>query len=142
MLHLIGKIGALNRGNIVPPRQIKSACPPRLARARRNRHIDRYDQTRSCACPDRCSVHAARHRMKSRAYTIIDRCTANPIARLRPIPDTDRFELFYWSSVKGRWTTFGNLGRMKLMLESAHEIIEMIRCSASRAADENWPKSS
>jgi hypothetical protein len=29
---------------------------------------------------------------------IIDRRTANPIARLRPIPDTDRFELFYWSN--------------------------------------------
>jgi hypothetical protein len=25
--------------------------------------------------------------------------------------------------VKGRWTTFGNMGRMKLMLESVHEII-------------------
>ena len=35
-----------------------------------------------------------------------------------------RFELFYWSNVKGRWTTFGNLGRMKLMLESAHEIVD------------------
>ena len=58
------------------------------------------------------------------AYVIIDRRTANPIARLRPIPDTDRFELFYWSNAKGRWTTFGNLGRMKLMLESAHEIVE------------------
>jgi hypothetical protein len=67
-----------------------------------------------------------RHAVKSSrgAYMIIDRCTANPIARLRPIPDTDRFELFYWSNVKGRWTTFGNLGRMKLMLESAHEIVE------------------
>jgi hypothetical protein len=31
---------------------------------------------------------------------------------------------FYWSNVKGRWTTFGTLGRMKLMLESAHEIVE------------------
>ena len=40
------------------------------------------------------------------------------------IPDTDRFELFYWSNVKGRWTTFVNLGRMKLMLKSAHEIVE------------------
>jgi hypothetical protein len=28
------------------------------------------------------------------------------------------------SNVKGRWITFGNLGRMKLMLESAHEIVE------------------
>jgi len=69
------------------------------------------------------------------AYMIIDRRTANPIARLRPIPNTDRFELFYWSNVKGRWTTFGNLGRMKLMLESAHEIVEndpMFRVPRSR----------
>jgi hypothetical protein len=58
------------------------------------------------------------------AYMIIDRRTASPIARLRPFPDTDRFELFYWSNVKGRWTTFGNLGRMKLMIERAHEIVE------------------
>jgi hypothetical protein len=58
------------------------------------------------------------------AYLILDRRTASPIARLRPIPNTDRFELFYWSNVKGRWTTFGNLGRMKLMLQSAHEIVE------------------
>jgi hypothetical protein len=28
-------------------------------------------------------------------YMILDRCTSNPVARLRPIPDTDRFELFY-----------------------------------------------
>jgi hypothetical protein len=69
------------------------------------------------------------------AYMIIDRRTANPIARLRPIPDTDRFELFYWSNVKGRWTNYGNLGRMKLMLDSAHEIVEndpMFRISRSR----------
>ena len=58
------------------------------------------------------------------AFMIIDRRTTNPIARLRPIPDTDRFELFYWSNAKGRWTTFGNLGRMKLMLERAHKIVE------------------
>jgi hypothetical protein len=57
-------------------------------------------------------------------YAILDRRTADTIARLRPIPDTDRFELFYWSNTKGRWTTFGNFGRMKLMLESVHEIVE------------------
>jgi hypothetical protein len=62
---------------------------------------------------------------KSRgAYMIIDRRTSDPIARLRPIPETDRFELFYWSNAKGRWCTFGNLGRMKLMLEGAREIVE------------------
>ena len=32
-------------------------------------------------------------------------------------PETDPFELFYWSNVKGRWITFA-------MLESAHEIVE------------------
>jgi hypothetical protein len=57
-------------------------------------------------------------------YLVIDRRTSNSVAQLRPIPDTDRFELFYWSNVKGRWTTFGNMGRMKLMLTSAHEIVE------------------
>ena len=68
----------------------------------------------------------ARHDVQrsSSGYVIVDRRTSNPIARLRPIPDTDRFELFYWSNVKGRWTTFGNMGRMKLMLKSAHEIVE------------------
>jgi len=30
-----------------------------------------------------------------KGYQIVDRRTANPIARLCPIPDTDRFELFY-----------------------------------------------
>jgi hypothetical protein len=57
-------------------------------------------------------------------YNIIDRRTSDPIARLRPIPNTDRFELFYWSNADGRWRTFGNFGRMKLMLESAREIVE------------------
>ena len=51
---------------------------------------------------------------KSRGgYMILDRRTSSPVARLRPIPGTDRFELFYWSNVKGRWTTFGNIGRLK-----------------------------
>jgi hypothetical protein len=59
-----------------------------------------------------------------KGYALLDRRTADTIAKLRPIPNTDRFELFYWSNTKGRWTTFGNLGRMKLMLESAREIIE------------------
>ncbi|GAC1666708.1 MAG: hypothetical protein PVS2B1_25170 [Candidatus Dormibacteraceae bacterium] len=68
-------------------------------------------------------------------YLVLDRPTSNPIARLRPIADTDRFELFYWSNIKGRWTTFGNLGRMKLMLDSAREIVEndpMFRVTRAR----------
>ena len=58
------------------------------------------------------------------AYLIIDRHTSDAIARLRPIPDADRFELFYWSNMKSRWRTFGNFGRMKLTLEDAREIVE------------------
>jgi hypothetical protein len=104
VLHLIRRIGALNRGNIITPRQIESACSALSQIAAR---FTRHD------------VEWSRG-----AFMIIDRRTANPIARMRPIPDTDRFELFYWSNVKGRWATFGNLGRMKLMLESAHEIVE------------------
>ena len=60
----------------------------------------------------------------SGAYMIIDRRTSDPIARLRPIPNTDRFELFYWSNTEARWHTFGNFGRMKLMLKDAREIVE------------------
>jgi hypothetical protein len=68
-------------------------------------------------------------------YMILDRRSSKPVARLRLIPGTDRFELFYWSNIKGRWRTFGNLGRLKLMLESAHEIVEtdpMFRIPRSR----------
>ena len=70
-------------------------------------------------------------------YLIHDRHTSRPVARLSPIPGTDRFELFYWSNVTRRWRTFGNLGRMKLMLESAHEIVEndpMFRIPRSQSA--------
>jgi hypothetical protein len=52
-------------------------------------------------------------------YLILDRNSQRPLGRLRPIPDTDRFELFYWSSATGGWKTFGNMGRI-----SAHEIVE------------------
>ena len=74
-----------------------------------------------------------------KGYAIVDRRTANPIARLCPIPDTDRFELFYWSNTKGRWTTFGNMGRMKLMLQSAHEIVE--NDPMFRVAHRGWVRS-
>lgn len=124
VLHLIRRIGALNRGNIITPRQIESACSVRLAHTGHNRHSN--DMIKPDLALSQIAARFTRHDVEwSRgAFMIIDRRTANPIARLRPIPDTDRFELFYWSNVKGRWTTFGNLGRMKLMLESAHEIVE------------------
>lgn len=56
-------------------------------------------------------------------YILIDRDNGNPIARLKPLSDSDRFELFYWSEGRGAWRTFGNVGRLKLTLHDAHEII-------------------
>lgn len=62
---------------------------------------------------------------KSRGgYTLIERRSDKPIARLKPIPNTDRFELFYWSLVRERWKTFGDFGPMRLTLDSAHEIVQ------------------
>jgi hypothetical protein len=43
-------------------------------------------------------------------HMIVEGRISNPIIRLRPIVDTDRFEPFYWSNVKGRWTTFATWG--------------------------------
>ena len=63
--------------------------------------------------------------VKSRGgYTLYDGRNGHPVARLKPIPQSDRFELFYWSLVRERWYTFGDFGRLKLTLEHAHEIVE------------------
>jgi hypothetical protein len=51
-----------------------------------------------------------------------------------PILGADRFELFYGRIPRGRWTTFG-IGRLNLMIESAHKIVEndpMFRIPRSR----------
>ena len=75
---------------------------------------------------EKIAAHFTRHSVEKSgsAYVILDNRTKDTIARLKPIKDTDRFELFYWSDVKGSWTTFGNMGRMKLMLTSVQEIVE------------------
>jgi hypothetical protein len=57
-------------------------------------------------------------------YTLHDRRSGRPVARLKRIPQSDRFELFYWSLVRERWRTFGDFGRLNLTLERAHEIVE------------------
>jgi hypothetical protein len=60
---------------------------------------------------------------KSRGgYTLVDPRGGTPLARLKPFPQSDRFELFYWSEMRGRWRTFGDFGRLRLTLERAHEI--------------------
>ena len=60
---------------------------------------------------------------KSRGgYTLVDPHSGTPLARLKPFPQSDRFELFYWSDFSGRWRTFGDFGPLRLTLERAHEI--------------------
>jgi len=61
--------------------------------------------------------------VKSRGgYTLVDPRGGTPLARLKPFPQSDRFELFYWSNMTERWRTFGDFGRLRLTLERAHEI--------------------
>lgn len=61
--------------------------------------------------------------VKSRGgYTLVDPRSGTPLARLKPFPQSDRFELFYWSDMSRRWRTFGDFGRLRLTLERAHEI--------------------
>jgi len=60
---------------------------------------------------------------KSRGgYTLIDPHSGTPLARLKPIPHSDRFELFYWSDMRGRWRTFGDFGQLRLTLERPNEV--------------------
>jgi hypothetical protein len=47
-------------------------------------------------------------------YTLVDPHSGTPLARLKPIPQSDRFELFYWSNMRGRWRTFGDFGPLSL----------------------------
>jgi hypothetical protein len=124
MLHPARRINAVNRSNLVAVRQIESVVLSLLADAPLIGHID--GMTKSDPTLALIAAQFTRHAVEKNGsgYTIVDRRTENPVARLRPIPDSDRFELLYWSNTKGRWTTFGNLGRMKLMLDSAHEIVE------------------
>ena len=63
--------------------------------------------------------------MKSRGgYTLVDPRSGAQLARLKPFPQSDHFELFYWSTMRGRWRTFGDFGRLRLTLERAREIFQ------------------
>jgi hypothetical protein len=57
-------------------------------------------------------------------YTLSERRSGKPLARLRPLPESDGFELFYWSLIHERWRTFGPLGPMKVSLDEAREIVD------------------
>jgi hypothetical protein len=72
--------------------------------------------------------------VKSRGgYTLYDGRSGHPVARLKPIPQGDHFELFYWSLIHERWRTFGDFGRLALTLEEAQEIVanDAIFCISS-----------
>ena len=61
--------------------------------------------------------------VKSRGgYTLVDPRSGTVLARLKPFPQSDRFELFYWSDMRGRWRTFGDFGQLRLTLERANEV--------------------
>ena len=63
--------------------------------------------------------------VKSRSgYTLVDPASGTQLARLKPFPQSGRFELFYWSSMRRRWRTFGDFGRLRLTLERAREIFQ------------------
>jgi hypothetical protein len=66
--------------------------------------------------------------------TLYDERSGHPVARLKPIPQSDHFGLFYWSSARERWRTFGDFGRLALTREEAHGIVtnEAIFCIPSR----------
>ena len=135
MLHPMRRIDALNRGNLARVRQIESTISSVSPVCRPSGTLTRMMKTHPTLA--QIAAQFTRHDVEKSGsgYMILDRRTLKPVARLRPIPDTDRFELFYWSNIKGRWRTFGNLGRLKLMLESAHEIVEadpMFRIPRSR----------
>ena len=57
-------------------------------------------------------------------YTLAEPRTGRPVARIKPLPDTDRFELFYWSRARERWKTFGPFGSMTLELNDVADIIQ------------------
>jgi hypothetical protein len=57
-------------------------------------------------------------------YTLNDRRSGNPIARLRIVPKSDDFQLLYWSLTRESWRPFGPLGALEVGIDEAHEIIE------------------
>lgn len=111
----------LIRDNLAQVRQVESGARPDRRQAERSRRAAKKDPTLAQICAQFSQFDIEKSRG---GYLVFNRGHSDPIARLRPILNTDRFELFYWSNVHGRWRTFGALGRMKLMLESAHDIVE------------------
>ena len=131
-LHPMYRIAMLIRGHLAQVRQVESGARPDRREPGRSRGAAKKDPMLAQIIAQFAQFDVE---LSRGGYLVFNRGGSDPIARLRPIPNIDRFELFYWSNVHGRWHTFGNLGRMKLMLESAHDIVEndpMFRIPRSR----------
>ena len=121
-LHPNGRIPSNGRGK--PPRVSQIDSPPCWLW----RDVDPLGTMAPMSSPDPLLIEIAQafedlDVVKARGgYTLYDRAADRPVARLKPIPDTDRFELLYWSLAKEGWRTFGDFGRLRLTLERAHEI--------------------
>lgn len=122
MCHPIGRIDFAPRDNPLWLRQIESG-----SRQFSPRNLI-FDILAPMAAPDPILGQiAARFDhldvVKNRGgYTLCDRQSEQKVARLRPCPDSDGFELFYWSLTHERWRPFGPLGPMELTLDEAREI--------------------
>lgn len=123
LFHPIGRIYPGGRGKLPRLRQIESPRPSRSPKGHRPGMLDPMmtplDPTLAKIVARFDGLDVAKTRG---GYTLHHRRTGSPVARLKPIPETERFELFYWSLVRGAWRTFGDFGRLKLTLDRAHEI--------------------
>jgi hypothetical protein len=123
-LHSMRRIAMLIRDNLAQVQQVESGAQPDRRQANRSSRVAKKDPTLAQISAQFSQVRYFDIEKSRGGYLVFNRGHSDPIARLRPIPNTDRFELFYWSNVHGGWRTFGSLGRMNLMLESAHDIVE------------------
>ena len=124
LFHPIGRINSRSRGK--SPRLRQSESPARLlspqgAAPGTLAPMTSPDPTLAKIAARFDGLDVAKIRA---GYTLRDRRTGRPLARLKPIPDSDRFELFYWSVVTEAWRTFGDFGRLRLTLDRAHQIFE------------------
>ncbi len=63
----------------------------------------------------------AEHR--NRGYSLYHAASGAPVARLRPDPAANHFEVLYWSLGKDGWTSTGPFGRTVLPLDQALRFI-------------------
>jgi hypothetical protein len=124
VFHPIRRIGFAPWGNLLGLRQSESV-PRRLSP-----HRPAFAILAEMAAPDPIldQILARLARLdvvKNRGgYTISDRKSGNKLARLRPFPKSDGFEILYWSLARESWRTFGPLGPIEFSLDEACEIIQ------------------